>query len=99
MEIRPVRPTDEQLLRDGFARLSAESRYRRFLVPMPRLSAPLVRYLTEVDHHDHEALVAIDPDTGRMVGVARYVRYPDDPTDADLLVALDGEGDLVTHGG
>ena len=41
---------------------------------MPELSDSMVRYLTNVDHHDHEAVVALDPVTREGVGVARYVR-------------------------
>jgi GNAT superfamily N-acetyltransferase len=88
IEIRPVRPTDGQLLRDGFERLSAESRYRRFLVPMPRLSARLVRYLTEVDHHDHEALGALAAGTGEPIGIARYVRSEEGGDAAEVAVAV-----------
>ena len=44
----------------GFERLSPESRYRRFLAPMPELSEAAVRYLTEIDHHDHEAMIALE---------------------------------------
>ena len=88
VEIRPVRATDKQLLRDGFARLSAESRYRRFLVPMPRLSARLVRYLTEVDHHDHEALGALAAGSGEPIGIARYVRSEEGGEAAEVAVAV-----------
>jgi RimJ/RimL family protein N-acetyltransferase len=88
VEIRPIRPTDKKRLRDGFARLSAESRQRRFLVPTPRLSARLVRYLTEVDHHDHEALGALGADTGEPVGIARYVRSDAAADAAEVAVAV-----------
>jgi predicted GNAT family acetyltransferase len=46
-----------------------------------------LRYFTEVDHHDHEALVAIQPD-GDGVGVARYVRGEEDSTVAEVAVAV-----------
>ena len=59
--LRPVEPTDKALLVEGFARLSPESRYRRFLVAVPELSDAQLRYFTEVDHHDHEALAALAP--------------------------------------
>jgi GNAT superfamily N-acetyltransferase len=72
--IRPVTGSDKELLRRGFERLSDQSRYRRFLAPMVYLSDEIVRYLTEVDHHDHEAMVALDEETREGVGVARYVR-------------------------
>jgi RimJ/RimL family protein N-acetyltransferase len=86
--IRPIRKNDKRRLREGFERLSPESRYRRFLVPMPTLSARLVRYFTEVDHHDHEALVAVGADTGEPIGVARYVRSEDDAEAAEVAVAV-----------
>jgi GNAT superfamily N-acetyltransferase len=72
--VRQGHHTDRRLLLDGFERLSPESRYRRFLVPVPELREQTVEYLLNVDHHDHEAMVAIDPETGHGIGVARYVR-------------------------
>jgi GNAT superfamily N-acetyltransferase len=88
LEIRPIAPVDEQALLEGFKRLSPESRYRRFLSPHGTLTRRELRYLTEVDHHDHEALVATDPLSGEGVGVARYVRSKDDPTVAEVAVAV-----------
>jgi RimJ/RimL family protein N-acetyltransferase len=85
--VRQIRPEDAELLRAGFERLSEDSRYRRFLSGMAELSDPLVRYLTQVDHHDHEALVAVTGD-GAGVGVARYVRWPRDPEAAEVAVVV-----------
>jgi RimJ/RimL family protein N-acetyltransferase len=86
--IRQVRSTDAPLLADGFARLSAMSRWMRFLAPKPELSAAELRYLTEIDHHDHEALGALDDASGRGVGVARYVRSDVDPEVAEVAVTV-----------
>ena len=86
--VRPICPEDKQLLREGFERLSRRSRYQRFLAPQERLSERELRYFSEVDHHDHEALLAIDPDTNRGLGVARYVRSKTDPGVAELAVAV-----------
>ena len=88
VEVRPVRRSDAELLLRGFGRLSDESRYRRFLSSMPELSEEMVRYLTDVDHHDHEAVVALDAETGEGVGVARYVRDLDRPERAEAAVAV-----------
>ncbi len=88
LEIRPIEPSDKEALIEGFNHLSEESRYRRFLSPRGRLSAAEVRYFTEVDHHDHEALVAVDPRTDEGIAVARYIRTRDDPTVAELAVAV-----------
>jgi GNAT superfamily N-acetyltransferase len=91
--VRPIRPQDAESLRAGFERLSEESRYRRFLSPMRELSGPMLRYLTEVDHHDHEALIAVGAD-GTIVGVARSVRSRSDPqvAEAAVTVADDWQG-------
>ena len=48
--------------------MSEESRYRRFLAPKPSFTAAELAYLTEIDHHDHEALIAIEPQSGEPVG-------------------------------
>jgi len=88
VKVRPVRKADAALLLRGFQRLSEESRYRRFLCSMPELSEAMVRYLTDVDHHDHEAIVALDPETGEGVGVARYVRDRDRPERAEAAVTV-----------
>jgi len=87
--IRPVRSTDAPLLADGFARLSARSRRMRFLTNKSTLSAAELRYFTEVDHHDHEALGALSPaDGGRGVGIARYVRDREDSQAAEIAVTI-----------
>src|SRR4051812_1673019 len=86
--VRPIAPEDAEPLREAFDRLSERSRYRRFFTPMPHLGDRLLRYLTEVDHHDHEALVANDAQTGVGVGVARFVRLADRPADAEAAVTV-----------
>jgi RimJ/RimL family protein N-acetyltransferase len=85
--LRPLRPDDKRRIAQAFGRLSPETRYRRFFAPLPRLSEQDLRYLTEVDHHDHEALAAVNPENGAIVGVARYVRS-DDPTEAEVAVVV-----------
>jgi GNAT superfamily N-acetyltransferase len=72
----------------GFERLSPQSRYRRFLSPMPELSEETVRYLTEINHDAHEAIIALDEETGEGIGVARYVRHPERPDTAEIAVTV-----------
>ena len=86
--IRQVRSTDAPLLADGFARLSAASRQMRFMGVKKELSAAELRYFTDVDHHDHEALVALDRAGGQGVGIARYVRDAGDPQAAEIAVTI-----------
>jgi GNAT superfamily N-acetyltransferase len=90
--VRQIRPDDKALLSAGFERLSAESRYRRFLTPMPELTKTFLAYLTEVDHHDHEALLALDAH-GNGVGVARFVRRDaSDVAEAAVTIIDDWQG-------
>ena len=86
--IRPVHSADAPLVADGFARLSARSRQLRFLTPRKELSPAELRYFTDVDHHDHEALGALDHADGRGVGIARYVRDAGDPQAAEIGVTI-----------
>ena len=89
---RPIRPDDKERLRVGLARLSLRSQHQRFLAPKPRLSARELRYLTEVDGRDHVALVAVlaeDPE--RLVGVARFIRLPEDPATAEAAIVVADE--------
>jgi RimJ/RimL family protein N-acetyltransferase len=86
--IRQIRDTDAPLLADGFTRLSARSRQLRFLWSKPELSPAELRYLTDVDHHDHEALGALDHTDGRGIGIARYIRDADDPRSAEIAVTV-----------
>ena len=86
--IRPVQSADAPLLADGFTRLSDASRQMRFLTKKKELSPAELRYFTDVDHHDHEALGALDHAGGRGVGIARYVRDTEDPQAAEIAVTI-----------
>ncbi len=89
--IRPVQPSDAALLADGFARLSTESRELRFLTRKSELTEAELRYFTEVDHHHHEALGAVDEATGHGIGVARFVQHTKAPEAAELAVVIDDD--------
>ena len=74
MLVRPLRPGDGPGLAEAFEQLSETSRYRRFFAVKPRLSEENLTFFTDVDHRDHEALAAMTPDSGQLVGVARFIR-------------------------
>ena len=89
--LRLILPSDKQALRDGLARTSDASRFLRFFSAKPHLSERELRYLTEVDGHDHLALVAgiEHPDgTETGLGVARFIRSPADPEEAEAAIAI-----------
>jgi GNAT superfamily N-acetyltransferase len=86
-------------LLQAFEHLGPQSRYRRFLAPHGSLTPAELSYFTEVDHHDHEALVAVEPSSGAGIGVARYIRSAEDPTVAELAVAVVDEWQCQGVGG
>lgn len=90
--LRHIRPEDAAELRRAFDRLSPESRYRRFFGGVPQLTDASLRYLTEVDGRDHVAIVATtdgpDAEHPAGLGVARFVRLPDEPTVAEAAVTV-----------
>ena len=90
--IRPIEPKDQAGLARGLDHLGLESRYRRFFVPVSRLYERDLTYLTQIDHHDHEALVAIDEQTRVGVGVARYVRTSAEVAEPAIVVIDDWQG-------
>ena len=92
-ELRLVLPTDAPTLVEGFAALSEESRAARFLAPLSRLSASQIAYFTDVDGDAHVAFgVAVPepthPHGQRGLGIARYVRLPDEPGLAEVAVTV-----------
>jgi RimJ/RimL family protein N-acetyltransferase len=86
--VRPIAPSDAALVQRLYGEMSERSRRHRFLVPTAELSAEDLEYLTDVDHRRHEALIAVDPDADRAVGLASYVRVPRDREAAEVAVAV-----------
>src|SRR3954451_24399754 len=88
--VRPITAEDKPLLVAGLKALSFESAMKRFLSPKSSFSAAELRYLTEVDQHDHIALVALEGD--QLVAVARCVRVADDVADVAIVVGDPWQG-------
>jgi GNAT superfamily N-acetyltransferase len=97
LRLRFITPADKALLAGGLAALSPQSRHQRFLVPKSALSDAELRHFTEVDGHDHVAIVAVlESDPGRLAGVARFIRDRARPDEAEVAItvcdALQGMG-------
>lgn len=88
--VRPIRPDDKGRLQEGLKLLSPRSRFLRFHAVVDRLTDEQLSYLTEVDQHDHAALVALDEDRPDHpgIGVARYIRLEDERDVAEAAVAV-----------
>jgi GNAT superfamily N-acetyltransferase len=91
VEIREIRADDGERLQASHARLSPESRYRRFLGAKPTLSEADARYLVEVDGCGHYALVAttsVDGHQGEIIAVARFIALPETPGTAEFAMVV-----------
>jgi GNAT superfamily N-acetyltransferase len=88
LPVRPISPADKARLAAGVTRLSETSIQRRFLGPKPKLTAAELRYLTEVDGVDHYAIAAVDPRSGDIVAVGRWVRLAGHPLDAEAAIVV-----------
>jgi RimJ/RimL family protein N-acetyltransferase len=90
--VRTLLPDDQAGLGAMFDELSNSSRYQRFLSGKPSVSPRALRRLTEVDHRDHEALVAVtvdgDDEDGRVVGEARWIRDDADRALAEMAITV-----------
>ncbi|MDD7967817.1 GNAT family N-acetyltransferase [Actinomycetospora lemnae] len=86
--VRSVEPGDAEELAAGYQSLSESSAYQRFFTVLPQLSPQQLRFFTQVDHRDHEALGAVAPETGQGVGIARFIRSDTDPASAELAIAV-----------
>lgn len=90
VKLRPIVPEDKDRILDGFARMSPESRYRRFMSPIDELSPEMLRFLTEIDYVDHFAWAALAAGEKGLpgMGVARYVRIASEPEVAEAAVTV-----------
>jgi RimJ/RimL family protein N-acetyltransferase len=90
--IRPYLPIPRKAIEEAYSELSLESRYHRFLTTVPHLTDTMLHHLVdEIDGVNHIALVLVlEPDQGpdSIIGVARIIRYPHEPTSADIAVTV-----------
>lgn len=92
---RLLQPADTELLMDLFARLSPETKRRRFHYPVDQVEIDLVRdaarHLADVDNRTRGgAVLALEDssDGQRIVGVARLMRDEKDPASPDVEAAI-----------
>ena len=88
VRIRQIRPQDGPALVRAYANLGEQSRYRRFFTVMPELPESTLKAAVEVDHTDHEALVALPLASTQIVGECRFIRLPDQPEVAEVGVTV-----------
>lgn len=88
--LRPLLHGELAPLDAVFSQMSAESRFSRYLAPMPHLPGSFRRALSDLDGRDRVAWLATA--AGRPVGIGRYVRTAYDTADIAFEVVDDHQG-------
>lgn len=86
VQVRPIRPDDDEALIRFFDRLGPRSRYFRFFRIKETLEPAEAEYFTHVDYNQRMALVATEADS--IIAVARYDRLTDTPSIAEVAFAV-----------
>jgi acetyltransferase len=89
--LRPIRPEDAEMEKAFVQRLSAESRYFRFMDTLRELTPAMLVRFTQIDYDRELAFVATVARDGAEVGigVCRYVANPDGASCEFALVIAD----------
>ena len=85
--VRPIKPADAALETRFVDGLSGQARYQRFLNQTAHLSPQLLARFTHPDYDCEMALVALSPEDGEFIGVARYAPNADG-TSAEFALAV-----------
>jgi len=75
--IRPIRPADEHLYGEFFAKLSPEDIRFRFLAPRKEFSHKFFARFTQIDYARAMAFIALNKEQNELLGVARLAADPD----------------------
>lgn len=88
--VREVRPEDRSLVEVGLDHVSRETLYFRFLASVSRLSDAQLAHFTRENTRDHIAIGAVSSGTEQLepLGIARFVRLPDNPNAAEFAVTV-----------
>eukprot|EP00416_Gambierdiscus_australes_P022787 CAMPEP_0171060652 /NCGR_PEP_ID=MMETSP0766_2-20121228/3963_1 /TAXON_ID=439317 /ORGANISM="Gambierdiscus australes, Strain CAWD 149" /LENGTH=369 /DNA_ID=CAMNT_0011516253 /DNA_START=55 /DNA_END=1164 /DNA_ORIENTATION=+ len=88
LEIRPMTPDDDLREADFFAAQTVRERIMRFMGAKNRLLPHEVRHLTHINYDRDFAIVAVDRSTDALAGIARYCREQQNPSMAEVAVAV-----------
>lgn len=88
--VREVTPADRHLMEIGFAHLSNRARYFRFLGAHNTLTEKELDRFTATNDPDHVAVGALlrDGPIPEPIGIARYIRLPDQKHIAEIAVTI-----------
>ncbi len=73
MQLRPVRPEDEEMYKVFFSHVSPEDIRLRFFAPVKEFSHAFIARLIQIDYARSFVCVAVEEETGLMLGVVRLM--------------------------
>ncbi|WP_296712144.1 bifunctional acetate--CoA ligase family protein/GNAT family N-acetyltransferase [Rhodoblastus sp.] len=73
VQLRPVRPEDEEMYKVFFTHVSPEDIRLRFFAPVKEFSHAFIARLIQIDYARSFVCVAVDENTGLMLGVVRLM--------------------------
>jgi acetyltransferase len=73
IRVRPVRPEDEPLYAEFFTHVTPDDLRLRFFAPVKDFSHAFIARLTQIDYARAMAFVALDAETGAMLGGVRLM--------------------------
>jgi len=90
--IRPIKPTDESLVREMFYGLSEQSIYYRFFAHIKTMPHEKAQFLVNLDYQEQMAIGAYagEEPCYKMVGLAQYIRNPNTNMAEPAFLVLDG---------
>jgi acetyltransferase len=93
--IRPIKPTDDGIYGDFLRSISPYDLRLRFFNPRAEFSDKFIARFTQIDYAREIAFLAIDPETGAMLGGSRLIADPD-YLNAEYAIMV--RSDLKGHG-
>jgi GNAT superfamily N-acetyltransferase len=84
--VRLLRPSDVEALCGFWWRLSSETRYRRFMIPLRVFEGANLNRFLESDHDNHIAIAALVQ--GEIIGIAEYARNIESPSRAEVTIVV-----------
>ena len=90
VRIREIIPDDRRLMREGFEKLSKQSRFFRFLAPHKHLSEAELDRFTETNTNEHFAIGAasIGVEADMPLATARFVRVTEGAAEAEFALTI-----------
>jgi len=88
--LRPIKPTDDDLMIELFNSFSKETIHLRFFSYLKYMPKDQLERFTHIDYEKQVAIVALpkEDDKGKIVAVGRYNVLPGDPDEAEFAIVV-----------